>query len=177
MWLKTFVVIMVLAVITFTYLPLRQDTSYEATEQNHLAIDMQQTVSLIVHRSEPEKRYRVVSQSLNFDEKSNLTTFTPFELTGHTGEQSLKGNSNSASLTQLEMNLVDQVVLQQSAEHKMPRRFYSDQLIIGLKTHQLNSPGAIRMVDEKQQIEADSLVGNYEEGWYEFTQHVKTQWQ
>lgn len=175
--LKMILVMLGLLVLTLSYLPLRQQTNYVATEQNHLFIDMHQTISLFLNRPEPEKRFRITSESLTFDEVNDLTTFTPFALIGHTGQQSLTGNSDRASLTQLNMTLIDNVVLQQSAELKRPRRFHSQQLIIHLNSHQLISPSQVRMVDEQQQIEADSLIGNYEEGWYEFTQHVKTQWQ
>lgn len=164
-------------VIALSYLPLRQQNNYVATEQNQLFIDMHQTQSLLLNRPNPEKRYRVMSDSLTYDEAHDLTVFTPFALTGHTGQQSIKANAAMGQLTQLEMNLIDQVILQQSTENKQPRRFFSDQLRIHLKTHQLISPNAIRVTDDTQQIEADSLIGNYEEGWYEFTQHVKTQWQ
>lgn len=175
--LKGLLVILGVVVLALSYLPLRQQTNYVTSEQNHLVIEMHQTVSLFLNRPEPEKRFRIISESLTFDEVNDLTTFTPFALTGHTGQQSVRGDSKRANLTQLEMNLLDTVVLQQTADNKLPRHFHSEHLIIQLKSHQLISPGAIRMIDEKQHIEADSLIGNYEEGWYEFTQHVKTQWQ
>jgi LPS export ABC transporter protein LptC len=176
MW-KSLLVILSVVVLALSYLPLRQQTSYVSSEQNHLVIDMHKTLSLMLNRTEPEKRFQLISESVIFDEVKDLTTFKPFSITAHTGQQSLKGDSLQASLTKLEMNLIDQVVLQQSADNKLPRQFHSEQLIIELKKHHLTSPGAIRMIDEQQQIEADSLIGNYEEGWYEFTQHVKTQWQ
>lgn len=175
--LKALLVVLSIIVLVLSYLPLRQQTNYVASEQNQLVIEMHQTVSLLLNRPEPEKRFRIISESVTFDEANDLTTFTPFVLTGHTGQQSIKGNSKRAKLTPLEMHLLDAVVLQQVADNKPPRYFYSEHLIIQLKKHQLISPGAIRMIDEKQHIEADSLIGNYEEGWYEFTQNVKTQWQ
>lgn len=175
--LKAILIILTLAVLAFSYLPLRQESNYVTAEQNRLFIDMQQTASMFINRQEPEKRFRIISQNLTFDEAKDQTTFTPFLLIGHTGQQAFRGDSDTALLTQHEMNLVNNVTLLQSTSNKEPRSFHSDQLIIHLKTHQLSSPGKIQMTDDQQQIEADSLVGNYEEGWYEFTQHVKTRWQ
>lgn len=175
--LKGLLVILGVIVVALSYLPLRQQTSYVASEQNHLFIDMHQTVSLFLNRPEPEKRFRIISESLTFDEAQDLTHFTPFALMGHTGQQSIKADANQAQLSQMEMNLMEQVLLQQSSDQQSPRRFTSENLIINLKTHRLVSPSTINVIDEKQHIEADSLIGNYEEGWYEFTQHVKTQWQ
>lgn len=177
MLFKATLLIFSVLVIALSYLPLRQQSTYVAAEQNHLFIDMHQTVSLMLNRPNPEKRYRVISESLTFDEAHDLTRFTPFALTGHTGQQSIKADANKAQLSQLEMNLMEQVLLQQSSDQQSPRRFTSENLIINLKTHRLVSPSTINVIDEKQHIEADSLIGNYEEGWYEFTQHVKTQWQ
>ena len=177
MMLKTILVILGLLVLLVSYLPLRQQSHYVSAEQNKLFIDMHHTTSLLLNRQEPEKRFRIISTNLTFDEVHDLTTFTPFSLTGHTGKQALKGDSQSATLTQSEVNLLSKVVLQQSADHKLPRSFYSERLIINLNSHQITSPGKIQLTDEQQQIQADSLIGNYEEGWYEFTQHVKTQWQ
>lgn len=175
--LKTLLIIASMIVLAITYLPLRQQSDYVAGEQNRLFIDMQQTSSLFLNRQEPEKRFRVISEHLTFDEATDQTQFTPFSLIGHTGQQALKGDSKTATLTQQQMHLVHEVNLQQSVTNKPARTFHSDELMIHLKTHQLSSPGKIQMTDDQQQIEADSLIGNYEEGWYEFTQHVKTLWQ
>lgn len=72
--LKVLLVILGVIVLALSYLPLRQQTNYVASEQNHLFIDMQQTVSLFLNRPEPEKRFRIISESLTFDEASDLTT-------------------------------------------------------------------------------------------------------
>jgi LPS export ABC transporter protein LptC len=175
--LKTLLIPLSILVLALSYLPLRQQTNYVTAEQNRLLIDMQQTASLFLNRQEPNKRFRLISEHLTFDEAKDQTSFTPFSVIGHTGQQAFKGESKTATLTQLEMNLMDEVSLQQSSPNKHTRTFQSAQLFIHLKTHQLSSPGKIQMTDDQQRIEADSLIGNYEEGWYEFTQHVKTLWQ
>jgi hypothetical protein len=46
-----------------------------------------------------------------------------------------------------------------------------------IQQHSLDSPNSLRITDSKQTIQADSLLGNYEEGNYEFTHHVQSHWQ
>lgn len=175
--LKFLLVSLGLVVLVLSYLPLRQSTSYVAKQENQLSIQMEQSVTRFINRENPEKRFQIISEQLNFDEAVDQTRFSPFSMTGHTGQLSLKGDSEMAILSQQQLDLHRKVLLQQSTEQATPRRFHSDLLLINLKTHALESPQKIMVIDEKQHIEADSLIGNYEEGWYEFTQHVKTQWQ
>lgn len=174
--LNLFIILFGVLVLAISYLPHRQTSDYVKLEQHRLLIEMNESSNLYMNRDAPEKRYRISSPKLTYDEKTDTTTFNVFSLVGSTGQHGITGHSLTATLANQQVDLIDQVSFEQHSTNKETRFFTSDHLILHLKSHQITSPGAIEMRDEQQQINASSLIGNYEEGWYEFTQHVKTHW-
>ena len=83
--LKFLLVSLGLVVLVLSYLPLRQSTSYVAKQENQLSIQMEQSVTRFINRENPEKRFQIISEQLNFDEAVDQTRFSPFSMTGHTG--------------------------------------------------------------------------------------------
>lgn len=172
-----FILLLSLAIVTVVYLPYRQQGATFIAEKTSLSINMTQTTGIMIDRKTPEKKFRLRSESLHYDETTDSTQFSPFHLVGNTGNQSIMGDSLSAILQGDQFTLNKQVTLQQAAVDKPTRLFTTEQLIMDIKQHKLTSPNDISMTDQQQQIQADSLTGNYEEGWYEFTQHVQSHWQ
>ncbi|MCI4410320.1 MAG: LPS export ABC transporter periplasmic protein LptC [Thiotrichales bacterium] len=172
-----FILLLSLAVVAIVYLPYRQQGATFVAQKTSLSIDMTRTTGVMIDRNTPEKKFRLGSDALHYDEATDSTQFTPFHLVGNTGNQSVMGDSLTAILQGDQFILNKQVTLQQAALDKPTRVFTTEQLIMDIKQHKLNSPSEILMTDQQQQIQADSLIGNYEEGWYEFTQHVQSHWQ
>lgn len=173
---KGFLLLLTLIVATLSYLPLRSQNTFEPNAHRQLLIQMDHSNSLYLNRASPEKRFQILSQQLTYDEQTDTTQFTPFNLTAYTGDLSIQGSSLHAQLHDNQFQLQQQVHVQQSAPNQPTRQLTSEQLNINLQTHLLSSPSHITMYDDQQRIQADSLIGNYEEGWYEFTQRVHTYW-
>jgi LPS export ABC transporter protein LptC len=159
------------------YFPYTHQEAKLVLKQSSLHIEMMHTSGMMLNREEPEKKFRFHSQDVSYDEAQDLTQFQPYYFMGADAGNGFTGNSKQATLHGNQFELTQAVTLQQASASHETRTLTTDKLIMDIQQHTLNSPGALRVVDNKQLIEADSLTGNYEEGSYEFTHHVQSHWQ
>lgn len=175
MWRLIFMLLGTGLVAWLAYLPTLGQSARLTGERTSLQLDMQQVHSQLLDRDHPDQRLGFVSQQLQHDEATQQTLMTPFTFSAQSANTRFDGNSHSALLNQQQLTLQGEVrVIQRSNEQQ--RTLYSQQLLLNWDTHLLHSPTPIELIEGEQHIHADTLRGNYQEGWYEFTNHVQTHW-
>lgn len=178
MLFKSILILLALAVVALSYLPLRKDNMLIAEQQTQLYIDMRNNHGLYLNRESPEKKFQITSDRTTYDENHDLTRFTPFDLTAFTGDSSIKADSLSASLQYDLFTMNQHATLIQASDDstQSAKELHSELLILNTATNDLHSPGAVLLFDAEQEILADRLDGNYESGEYHFSHQVKTRW-
>jgi LPS export ABC transporter protein LptC len=159
------------------YLPYRQQGTKFVAQKTTLQIEMTQVSGVLLDRKISEKKIRFHSQYLLYDEAEDITTLTPYYFMGTSAGNFFNGSSQTAKLHGNQMELLQKVTLKQATNATEIRTLNTEKLMIDIQKHHVSSPGELSLSDNKQTIEADSLSGNYEEGIYEFTHHVKSHWQ
>jgi LPS export ABC transporter protein LptC len=138
---------------------------------------MTHITGMITDRQEQGKNFRFHSEQLRYDEAKNRSTLTPYHFVGTSAGNFFYGDSLQAMLNGELFELNHNVTLKQATTSGETRTLTSQKLMMDIQRHTLLSPEAVRVSDDKQTIEADSLQGNYEEGNYDFTHHVQSHWQ
>jgi LPS export ABC transporter protein LptC len=169
--------LLTLAAAVVAYLPYTQQGAKLVPQQTQLQIEMTHIAGMITDRHEQGKNFRFHSEQLRYDEAQNRSTLTPYHFVGTSAGNYFYGDSLQATLHGDQFELNQNVVLKQATTAGETRTLTSQKLIMNIQRHTLLSPEAVRVSDNKQTIQADSLQGNYEEGNYEFTHHVQSHWQ
>jgi LPS export ABC transporter protein LptC len=177
MWTPILLVMATLSVVGLAYLPYLEQSSQLTLQQTTLVLEMQQTQSALFERQQPDRAINTYSHHFHYDEATQQTTLTQFRFIGTNAQQQFRGESQYALLQGHIFNMTDHVIVQQAKDQQRIRTLTTDHLVMDWKHHLLNSPTPIIMRDQQQEIHANRLMGNYEEGWYEFTHHVQSQWQ
>jgi LPS export ABC transporter protein LptC len=169
--------LLTIAAATIAYLPYTQQGTKLEPEKSTLLIEMTNVNGMLIDRVENNKRFRFHAENLSYNESEDVTTLIPYHFTGTSAANFFKGNSKQAYLHGDRLELRESVQLNQAAETGEVRTLTTEILVMNTKKHTLTSPEDLKLIDSKQTIQADSLSGNYEEGNYEFTHHVKSHWQ
>jgi LPS export ABC transporter protein LptC len=170
-WLLT----LTLITIAVIYIPFSQQRQPWQYQQQQLVIDMDNMNSMISDKTSPQK-LRLHSEHLHYEEATNESHMHQFSFFGFQQETAFSGHSQQARLQGDTLNLTQAVHLYQRTAQHPENLLLTEQLTLNTRTHSITSPGRLTLTNEQQSIHADSLKGNYETGWYEFTQHVRSQW-
>jgi len=170
-------ILLTLAATIVAYLPYTQQGTKFVPQQSQLHIEMTQVAGMMTDRQEQGKNFRVHSDQLTYDEAENSSILVPYHFVGSSAGNFFNGDSLQAKLLGNQFELNQNVILQQATTSGEIRTLTSQQLTMDIQQHTIISPNPLKVVDAKRTIEADKLVGNYEEGNYEFTHHVQSHWQ
>lgn len=144
-----------------------------------LQLTMNQVTGMISDRNS-DKKIRYISDQASYDDMLQKTTLTPFKFYAISANTYFIGSSQHAEVHQNHhhdiITLIDQVHIQQTSHDSTTKDLVTERLIIDTNKHEITSPSKVRLFDRQQSLEGDSLVGNYDTGQYEFTQHVHSQW-
>jgi LPS export ABC transporter protein LptC len=172
-----FLILFVFAAVGLSYLPYSKQGTTLIAQKSSLQIEMTQISGLLLDRQETDRKFSFHSKHLIYDEAQDSSILEPYHFVGSSAGNFFDGNSQQAKLQGNLFELNQQVVLKQATTSGEIRTLNTEKLIMDIQQHSLNSPNSLRITDSKQTIQADSLVGNYEEGNYEFTHHVQSHWQ
>jgi hypothetical protein len=160
-----------------TYMPYLQHAAKMTPQYTTLIMEMKQDHASMMDRQQPTRAMITHSQHTRFEEVDEATYLAPFQFTAINGGNFFNGSSEQATMRGHIFTLTQQVTLDQAKDADKTRRLTTEHLVLDWENHLLNSPTPLVMVDQQREIYADSLIGNYEEGWYEFTHHVQSRWQ
>ena len=170
-------VLLTLAAAIVVYLPYTQQGTKLVPQQSQLHIKMTHIAGMMTDRQEASKSFQFHSEHLSYDEAQNTSLLEPYHFVGKSAGNFFHGDSLQAKLLGNQLELNQNVTLKQATHSGEVRTLTSQQLIMDIQQHTLVSPNALKVADGKRTIQADRLVGNYEEGNYEFTHHVQSHWQ
>lgn len=160
-----------------TYMPYIQHSAKLTPQYTTLILEMENDRAAMMDRQQPTRALLTHSQRTRFEEDNEVTYLTPFQFSAVNNSNFFNGNSEQATLRGHIFTLTQKVTLDQAKDADKTRRLTTEHLVLDWKNNLLNSPTPLVMLDQQREINADSLIGNYEEGWYEFTHHVQSRWQ
>lgn len=176
MWKLTFVSVGVVIATVLGYLPYLHYATQFTPTYTQLQLEATHNQMYYLDRSQPNQAIISNSEHLSYSENDQQTQLSPFRFTGIHSGQAFTGQSEHALLTQDIISLSRQVSLQQAQDDQISQ-LSSDYLVIDTKHQLLFSPSATKLTTGQQTTSANQFVGNYQEGWYDFTQQVHSHWE
>ncbi len=176
MWKLVFMSIGVVIATVLGYLPYIDYATQFTPTYTQLRLEATHNQLSYLDRSQPNQALISHSEHLSYSESDQQTQLAPFQFTGIHSGRAFTGQSDQALLTQDIISLSHQVIVQQ-AQDNQSSQLNTENLIIDSKNNLLFSPSAVTLTTGQQTTSANQFVGNYQEGWYDFTQQVHSQWE